>query len=177
MKFSTAILLASASLAAAAPLEGKEARRDVLIADGPGNSTSEVTVAKRVKDSSNCGLQMYQQFGQKAFMHILFWLTGRQTYNKKGEEVPDVIIVTPGKEKMFACEGHVGFYINVDKTGDDKYDRIDRPFSPADLGWTMDATFHDCYGGPPADDDNPINAIQHFSSDGWNVLVRGNCDL
>lgn len=177
MKFFAAILLGAAGLAAAVPLTDGTGKT-VLTADGPDNGANRttVTVGKRTKDSSNCGLQMYQQFGQRAFMHILFWLTGRETYNDDGDEVPDVIIVTPGKEKMFACEGHVGFYLNVDKTGDPKYDSIDRPFAPADLGWTMDSTFHDCYGGPPADEDTPINAIQHWG-DGWNILVRGNCDL
>lgn len=152
MKFLIILLATAASLGATAPLTDS----------GMVNS---LTLDKRIKDSSNCGLDMWQSVGQGAVRRNIRWLQGKDT------DSPEIIVAQPGVEKIISCFGQVGFYLNVDP--------IPSPFpiafSAKDLGNIMLDTFSDCYGAPPVNSDDAIRAFQIWGA-GYNILARGNTD-
>lgn len=156
IKFLSAVLLGAANLAVAVPVE-----------------TSPVTPLDKRIDFSihNCGLDMYQSVGQRAVMLNLFYLKGVNLANYGLGRVGDTVIGTHGKCRMISCQGQAGVYLCVDPSSNS--DNV--PYVPSDLGAQLDATYHDCYGGPPADDDTAINAFQYWGK-GYNLLVAGNAD-
>lgn len=157
MKFLLAALLSAANLAAAAPVSNAE----------PGTSPATTFLGKRIAPSSNCGLDMYPTATQRPIMHGIFYLNGDTS---DGDPLPPSIIWgTPGQCNLISCSGQTGFFLCVDSTSDGR----PVPFQPSTLGHQIDSTYHDCYGGPPADDDTPIRAFQ-FWGQGYNLLVQGN---
>ncbi|KAF2636820.1 hypothetical protein P280DRAFT_532918 [Massarina eburnea CBS 473.64] len=135
-------------------------------------TTPSSTLAKRISEESNCGLDMYQSIGQGATLRGLRTLQRIDGYDVRDGNFQDVIWGVPGKCMMIWCGGKVGVYFCVDKTSDGR--KI--PYDPVDLGRNLDRTYRDCYGGPPSSREKDVIRAFQYWGQGYNLLVQGNAD-
>jgi hypothetical protein len=165
MKFFSAVLLASAGLAAAAPVSDATPSSLSLLKrlDYCGSTEAQQC------DLTRCDDKKYAKIGQRATMKALQWLRDDDK-NELYPLPPDVFTVDPGKTAMVACMGHVGFFIRVSE-------EVDHPiaFESKDVAWYMDDTYHRCNGGAPADDDIPTHSYGYLhESHDWSIIASGN---
>lgn len=162
MQFLSAILLGAASLAVAAPLTDAE------------QNTAQLN--KRISDSSNCGLDMYQTATEARVANIIDDFTST-CHDGSQECKTTTFTAAAGQQgKVIACIGNTGVFLSVDK--DPAGTHFNVPFSAGDLGTQLLNTYSDCYGAPPsskAGDRGFIRAFQYWGQ-GYNLLVTGNVD-
>ncbi|OCK73005.1 hypothetical protein K432DRAFT_450819 [Lepidopterella palustris CBS 459.81] len=163
MQFLSAILLGAASLAAAAPVLDAEQNTAPLL-------------GKRLKSTSNCGLDMYPKATEARIANILDDFNS--VCSDGTEECKTTIFVgTPGQQgKMIACVGHTVVLLSVDPDPTGGHANI--AFMAGDLASQILDVFNDCIGRSPlsnAGDKSYINGVQYWGQ-GYNLLVVGGGD-
>jgi len=163
MQFLSAILLGAASLAAAAPVSDAEQNTAAIL-------------DKRIKDTSNCGLDMYQTATEARVANIIDDFTS-ECHDGTDECKTTTFVGKPGEQgKMIACIGHTGVFLSLDN--DPTGSHFNVPFNAGDLGEQIKDTYYDCYGKDPnsgAGDKSYIRAFQYWGQS-YNLLIAGNED-
>ena len=153
MKFSSAIFIGTAAyMSTAAPLDA-----------------APKSLARRTAPTSYCGLQQYSGVGGPAAKDNLWYLEQRGD----GPFGADTIAVDAGTCVMISCTGQAGIRLCLQTGQPDG-----RSFNTRQLGYMMDNTFHDCYGGAPSADHSHRGdawAIAHVEPD-WTMLLSGVAD-
>jgi hypothetical protein len=136
------------------------------------NLVASTSIEKRFDPHSNCGLDMYQDIGQRAARKGIRIWTGEQTYYQ--DPKPDTIVGKKGWCTLSWADGGVGFYFCLNS------DAENTAYTPEYLGKQIEDTFKDCYGRGPENDDTPERAFQYWGDwskgDKYNLLIVGNAE-
>lgn len=155
MQLLSALFLASAGLAAAVPVSDASLSGHSIFKRECG------TEGKWHCDLTKCDGK-YAPIGQRATMNALIDM----------REKEGTFTVQPGSRERIWCHGQVGWFLETSKDLESGLN-----FDWQDISAMMDAAYHHCNGGAPADEDIPTPAYGYLDESGqkkFSIIAKGN---